>query len=87
VTAAAATRAIRVQFGHDRPLYLAGRVEDWTQSSDQGPFHDAGVRTIYFGVEDHPDYHAPGDTVERIPVPFFTEAASLAIATLIAADR
>ena len=38
VTGAAATRAIRVQFGHDRPMYLAGRVEDWTQSSDQGPF-------------------------------------------------
>jgi Zn-dependent M28 family amino/carboxypeptidase len=87
VTGAAATRAIRVQFGHDRPMYLAGRVEDWTQSSDQGPFHDAGVRTIYFGVEDHADYHRPGDTVERVPVLFFAEAASLVIGTVIAADR
>ena len=87
VTGAAASRAIRVQFGHDRPMYLAGRVEDWTQSSDQGPFRAAGVRTIYFGVEDHADYHRPGDTVERIPVQFFAEAASLVIATLTAADR
>jgi len=87
VTGAAATRAIRVQFGHDRPTYLAGRVEDWTHSSDQGPFHDAGVRTLYFGVEDHPDYHRPADTLERIPVRFFAEATSLVIGTLIAADQ
>jgi hypothetical protein len=87
VTSAAASRRITVQFGHDRPLYLAGRIEDWTQSSDQGPFHDAGVRTIYFGVEDHADYHRPGDTADRIPLPFFTEAASLVIATLVEADR
>jgi hypothetical protein len=87
VTRAAANRGITVQFGHDRPTYMAGRVEDWTYSSDHGPFHDAGVRTIYFGVEDHADYHRTGDTVARIPVPFFTEAASLVIATIAAADE
>jgi hypothetical protein len=76
-----------VQFGHDRPVSLAGRIEDWTHSSDQGPFHDAGVRTLYFGVEDHADYHGPGDTADRIPLPFFTEASSLVIATLVEADR
>lgn len=86
VTRAAAGRNLTVRFGHDRPIYLAGRVEDWTQASDHGPFHDAGVPTLYFGVEDHPDYHQPTDTADRIPAAFFGEAASLVIETLVAAN-
>ncbi len=86
VTKSARGRDLTVQFGHDRPFYLAGRVEDWTYQSDQGPLHDAGVRTLYYGVEDHDDYHAPTDTPDRIPRAFFTEVASLVIETLRAAD-
>ena len=86
VTRAASHRALSVRFGHDRPLYLAGRVADWSQASDHGPFIDAGVRTLYYGVEDHADYHAPGDTADKIPRAFFAESASLIIATLREAD-
>ncbi len=50
--------------GHDRPG-VPGEM-DWTQSSDHGPFHDAGIPWVYFGVEDHPDVHAPTDDFERI---------------------
>lgn len=86
VTGAAAGRRLTVAFGHDRPIYVAGGVEDWTHQSDQGPFHDAGVRTLYYGVEDHADYHQPTDTADRIPRPFFTDVAELVLQTLIAAD-
>ena len=86
VSKAAQGRRLSVAFGHDRPIYLAGGVEDWTNQSDQGPFHDAGVRTLYFGVEDHPDYHQPTDAADRIPRPFFTEVAELVVQTLIEAD-
>ena len=38
------TRArVQVLFGHDRPLYRSGGVEDWTWMSDHYAFHGAGV--------------------------------------------
>jgi hypothetical protein len=83
----ASGRRIIVQFGHDRPMYLAGRIEDWTHASDHGPLADAGVPWLYFGVEDHPDYHRPTDTADRIPQAFFGEAASLIVSTLVAAGQ
>ncbi|HET7695789.1 MAG TPA: M20/M25/M40 family metallo-hydrolase [Vicinamibacterales bacterium] len=86
VTRAAEGRRLNVRFGHDRPSKGAGGAEDWTQQSDQGPFHTAGVRTLYYGVEDHADYHKPTDTADRIPRPFFTEVAELVIRTLLVAD-
>ena len=72
-------RQIKVQFGHDRPKAESGGLDDWTNSSDHGPFHAAGVPFLYFGVEDHPDYHKPTDTADKIPKAFFAEAVTLAI--------
>ena len=34
--------------------------------SDHGAFHAAGIPFVYFGVEDHPDYHKPTDTFDKI---------------------
>jgi hypothetical protein len=76
----ARTSPIHVHLGHDRPWYRAGRVEDWTESSDHGPFADAGIPYLYLGVEDHADYHAPTDTFERIDRPFFREVAEMVVA-------
>ncbi|MGD8277583.1 MAG: M20/M25/M40 family metallo-hydrolase [Gemmatimonadota bacterium] len=67
--------------GHDRPDGAPG--EDWTDQSDQGAFHDAGIPFLYFGVEDHPDYHRPTDDWERIEPGFFVAAT----ATLVDAVR
>ena len=77
VRAAAATRGIQLMFGHDRPLYKAGLVEDWTGSSDHEPFHDARVPYVYLGVEDHADYHQPTDTADKITPRFLGEVATL----------
>jgi Zn-dependent M28 family amino/carboxypeptidase len=79
VVEAARSRTIEVMFGHDRPKAEAGGMADWTNSSDHGPFHVVGVPFLYFGVEDHPDYHKPTDTADRIPRAFFAEAVTLVI--------
>ena len=63
VEEAAKGSRIIVRFGHDTPG-VPGE-QDWTQSSDHGPFHTAGRPFLYFGVEDHADYHRPTDTAER----------------------
>ena len=76
---ASKARTIKVALGHDRPKAESGGVEDWTNSSDHGPFHAAGIPFLYFGVEDHPDYHKPTDTADRIPQQFFVEAVTLVI--------
>ena len=81
---AAAGRQLTVKLGHDR-RGVAGE-DDWTQQSDQGAFHDAGVKTLYFGVEDHADYHKPGDTADKIPRPFYDEVVELVLQTVLDAD-
>jgi Zn-dependent M28 family amino/carboxypeptidase len=68
----AAAAPLTLRLGHDRPGAPEG--EDWTNSSDHGPFHAAGVPYVYFGVEDHPDYHAATDDVQRIGPSEFTAA-------------
>jgi Zn-dependent M28 family amino/carboxypeptidase len=79
VIEAARSRTIKIEFGHDRPKAEGKGLDDWTNSSDHGPFHAAGIPFLYFGVEDHPDYHKPTDTADKIPEPFFAEAVRLAI--------
>ena len=72
-------RQIKLEFGHDRPKAESNGQDDWTNSSDHGPFHAAGIPFLYFGVEDHADYHKPTDTADKIPKAFFAEAVTLAI--------
>ena len=72
----AARSAIKLLFGHDKPKGQAGGVDDWTLQSDHGAFHTSGIPFVYFGVEDHPDYHKPTDTPEKIDATFFARVAS-----------
>lgn len=87
VDEAASRSAVKVLFGHDKPVGQANGVEDWTQSSDHGPFHLAGVPFLYFGVEDHADYHKATDTFEHINQDFFVRAAGLIVDTAAVLDR
>lgn len=76
------TRAsVQIRFGHDQPRDALG-LEDWTHASDHGPFHDAGVPFVYFGVENHRDYHAASDTPDHIDGRFFGDAADMIVDTL-----
>ncbi|HEY1043106.1 MAG TPA: M20/M25/M40 family metallo-hydrolase [Telluria sp.] len=86
VEQAAKRSGLKVSFGHDQPKALT-RVDDWTGSSDHGAFHDAGIPFLYFGVEDHADYHGPGDTFENITPEFFRKAAQFGLDTAAALDR
>jgi Zn-dependent M28 family amino/carboxypeptidase len=60
----AAEAPLTLRLGHDRPGAPEG--DDWTDQSDHGVFHDLGIPFVYFGVEDHPDYHRPTDDFERV---------------------
>jgi len=64
---------IKVLFGHDDP---ASGHEDWTSQSDQGSFNAVNIPFIYFGVEDHKDYHKSTDEYENINKTFFNDAVS-----------
>ncbi|MCZ8134587.1 MAG: M28 family peptidase, partial [Algoriphagus sp.] len=58
-------------FGHDVP---GTGSEDWTRSSDHGAFFEKKVPHLYFGVEDHVDYHKPSDEFENIQPQFYINA-------------
>jgi len=79
--------AVRIVPGRDRPGRRPGSREDWTLLSDHGVFHQAGVSFLYFGVEDHGDYHRPEDTADKIDPVFFGDVADMVIEALIVLDR
>jgi len=75
---------ITIKFGHDKPKDV---MQDWTYSSDHGPFHKRGIPFVYFGVEDHADYHAPTDTFENINPTFLVKAVETIVLFIKTADR
>jgi len=84
---AVAKRApITVLFGHDKPVAIAGGVDDWTNQSDHGPFNDAKIPFVYFGVEDHADYHKPTDTADKINRGFFVDVAETVLDAVLQLD-
>jgi Zn-dependent M28 family amino/carboxypeptidase len=73
---ALASRApLFLRLGHDRFDPRDPR-HDWTTESDHAAFHEAGLPWLYFGVEDHDDYHTPRDSYERIDTDFLVRAAA-----------
>ena len=66
---------ITLLFGHDDPNNKD--EDDWTFSSDHRSFHKEKIPFVYFGVEDHKDYHKPTDTFENINQDFYYEAVRL----------
>ena len=59
--------------GHD----TGSQTEDWTMQSDHAAFHAKKIPFLYFGVEDHPDYHKVTDTYDKINLGRFVEACNL----------
>lgn len=66
--------SVRLMFGHDDPKL---GYNDWTFSSDHGPFHKAEIPFIYFGVEDHEDYHKHTDEADKIDPEFVQNTVNL----------
>jgi Zn-dependent M28 family amino/carboxypeptidase len=75
---------VHLLLGHDRPD-LSGQ-DDWTNQSDQGAFHAAGIPFVYFGVEDHRDYHRPSDDPPTLTPVFYAGAVSTILTALRAFD-
>jgi Zn-dependent M28 family amino/carboxypeptidase len=73
-----------IAFGHDEPGVEG--VQDWTGSSDHRPFHSQGIPFVYFGVEDHPDYHRATDEVDAIDPEFFKNSVRTILASVLAFD-
>ena len=74
---------ITLKLGHD----TGGGHDDWTFSSDHAAFHRLGIPFLYFGVEDHDDYHRPSDDSERIDYSFLDQAIEAIWLTVKAADQ
>ena len=68
-----AAAPVTLKLGHDDP---ALGKDDWTTQSDHMAFHQIGKTWVYFGVEDHPDYHQPTDDFGAIPQDFFRRSAA-----------
>jgi len=67
---------IELLTGHDNRLNWKS---DWTNSSDHASFHKKDIPFLYFGVDDHEDYHKPTDDYENIQPEFFIEAVKITI--------
>lgn len=75
---------IRLLLGHDDPQT---GPDDWTHQSDQGSFHRKGIPFLYFGVENHADYHKPTDDFEKINLDFYTGSVETVIRAIRLLDK
>jgi hypothetical protein len=73
INEAAKDKSIKLLFGRDEPK----KKPNWVTASDHAPFHKAEIPFVYFGVDDHPDYHKTTDTAEKINPVFYLEAIRL----------
>jgi len=78
------TGELTLSFGHDTPDL---GYNDWTMSSDHGPFHEKGIPFVYFGVEDHEHYHKATDEFETIPQEFYKKSVQLILNAIIELDK
>jgi Zn-dependent M28 family amino/carboxypeptidase len=60
------------KMARDHPRY------DWANASDHGPFNRAGIAYLFFGGQEHADYHTAADQWQRID-PTFLAMANQAI--------
>lgn len=70
--ATARVASVRLRMGHD--LSEPNGVDNWISQSDQAAFHAQGIPFVYFGVEDHADYHRTTDDVDRVDAGRFIAA-------------
>ncbi|MCW3462384.1 M28 family peptidase [Chitinophaga nivalis] len=84
VDTVAAQAPIRLLTGHDRPSDGSG---DWTGQSDHYEFFVKRVPFLYFGVEDHADYHQVTDEFSRINPVFYVRSVRTILQVVEKIDR
>jgi len=74
----------KILMGHDQ----GPDREDWTNLSDHYAFHLQKIPFLYFGTEDHIDYHRPTDTWNKIDLSNYIENCNMLtlLATMIDPD-
>ncbi len=65
---------VTLKFGHEGPPWEGSDV--WIDGSDHYQFHLKGIPFVYFGVEDHPDYHQPTDIFAKVPLDFYARSVA-----------
>ncbi len=75
---------VKLMLGHDDPKL---GHDDWTNQSDQGAFNAKNIPFIYFGVEDHKDYHKATDEFKNINLTFYTNAVSVIKEVIVNIDK
>ena len=75
---------VKLMLGHDDPKL---GHDDWTNQSDQGAFNAKNIPFIYFGVEDHPDYHKATDEFKNINKEFYVNAVSVIQEVILNIDK
>jgi len=70
---AAKDKSINMIFGADAPK----DKPNWVNASDHGAFNKVNIPFVYFGVDDHEDYHKTSDTADKIDPGFYLKAIEL----------
>lgn len=81
----ATTTPVTLKLGHDTDE--AGKENNWTNQSDHYAFGEKGVPWVYFGVEDHPEYHKPTDDFATVPQDFFKRSVATVVLASQALER
>jgi Zn-dependent M28 family amino/carboxypeptidase len=76
---------VTLKQGHDTDA--DGAQNNWTSQSDHYAFAEKGVPWVYFGVEDHPEYHKASDDFASIPQDFFRRSVATVVAASLALER
>lgn len=74
---------LKLLAGHDDPKL---GHDNWTDQSDQGSFNAKEIPFLYFGVEDHKDYHKATDEVQNINAQFYTDATQAILNVILKID-
>ena len=81
----AATAPVTLKLGHDTDA--DGKENNWTSQSDHYAFGEKGVPWVYFGVEDHPEYHKPTDDFATVPQDFFKRSVATVVQASLALEK
>jgi Zn-dependent M28 family amino/carboxypeptidase len=81
----ATTAPVTLKLGHDTDA--DGKQNNWTDQSDHYAFGEKGVPWVYFGVEDHAEYHKPTDDFATVPQDFFKRSVATVVQASLAFER
>ena len=74
---------VKLIMGHDG----SDKKQNWTYSSDHASFYTKNIPFLYFGVEDHNDYHQPTDDFDKINKEFYKEVVKTIISVFVTMDE